>query len=290
MGVYLTDKHRIIVQGITGKVGKIQSKLALEYGTNIVGGVVPGKGGQSVLGLPVFNTVDEAIKKAGANASIIYVPAKYVADASKQALYSGIRLIVIISEFVPISDSLKIKALAKEKGAIVIGPNCPGILIPGIGKMGIIPTNTSSQGPIGVVSRSGTLAFEITANLTAAGIGQSAIVGIGGDPEPCTSMLEVLAAFEEDPYTKGIVMIGEIGSSAEVRSAQYIKELITKPVFSFIVGVTAPSDKKMGHAGAIIRAFSDTPQSKIRDLKKAGARIVYSTSELAPMILKEGIV
>lgn len=290
MAIYLTKEKKIIIQGITGTVGRVQSKLALEYGTNLVGGVVPGKGGETILGLPVYNTIKEAVKEKGANASVIYVPAKFVKKAANEALMAGLKLIVIITEHVPVADTLKIKALAKEKGAVVIGPNCPGLLTPGIGKMGIIPEHAPSSGYIGIISRSGTLAFEATANLTAAGIGQSTIVGIGGDPAPCTSMLEVLASFEEDPDTKGVVIIGEVGGTAEERAAQYIKEYMNKPVFAFIAGVTAPPGKKMGHAGAIIRGSSGTPQSKINALISAGVKIASSPVELSKLILETGIV
>ncbi len=290
MAIYLTIDKRIIVQGITGTVGKVQSELALEYGTSIVGGVVPGRGGETILNLPVYNTVKEAVDEKGANASIIYVPARGVKSAADEAIMAGLKLIVIITEHVPIADTIKIRALAREKEVVVIGPNCPGILTPGIGKMGIIPGHAPSLGNIGIISRSGTLAFEATANLTAAGIGQSTIVGIGGDPVPCTSMMEALAAFQEDPDTKGVVIIGEVGGSAEESASRYIKKYMNKPVFAYIAGVTAPPGKKMGHAGAIIKGSSGTPQSKIEALSSAGVKIASSPIELPKLILESGIV
>ena len=290
MAIYLTIDKRIIVQGITGTVGKVQSELALEYGTSIVGGVVPGRGGETILNLPVYNTVKEAVDEKGANASIIYVPARGVKSAAEEAIMAGLKLIVIITEHVPIADTIKIRILAREKEVVVIGPNCPGILTPGIGKMGIIPGHAPSLGNIGIISRSGTLAFEATANLTAAGIGQSTIVGIGGDPVPCTSMMEALAAFQEDPDTKGVVIIGEVGGSAEESASRYIKKYMNKPVFAYIAGVTAPPGKKMGHAGAIIKGSSGTPQSKIEALSSAGVKIASSPIELPKLILESGIV
>lgn len=290
MSIYLTKDKKIIVQGITGTVGKVQTELALEYGTNIVGGVVPGKGGSSILGIPVYNTVKEAVDEKGANASIIYVPAKVVKSAADESIMAGLELIVIITEHVPIADTLNIRALAREKGVVVIGPNCPGILAPNIGKMGIIPGHAPSPGHIGIISRSGTLAFEVAANLTAAEIGQSTIVGIGGDPVPCTSMIEALAAFEEDCDTKGVVIIGEVGGTAEESASLYIKQHMSKPVFAYIAGLTAPPGKKMGHAGAIIKGSSGTPKSKIEALSNAGVKVASSPKELPKLILKSGIV
>lgn len=290
MAIYLNKDTKIIVQGITGTVGKVQSQLAIEYGTNIVCGVVPGKGGKTILNLPVYDTVREAVDEKGANASVIYAPAKAVKSAAEEAIMAGLKLIVIITEHVPISDTLKIRALAREKEVVVIGPNCPGLLTPKIGKMGIIPGHAPSPGHIGIISRSGTLAFEATANLTAAGIGQSTIVGIGGDPVPCTSMMEVLAAFEEDSNTKGVVIIGEVGGSAEESASLYIKKYMTKPVFAFIAGVTAPPGKKMGHAGAIIKGSSGTPKSKIEALSSAGVKIASSPIELPKLIFESNIV
>lgn len=290
MAIYLTKDKKILVQGITGSVGKVQSKLAQEYGTNLVAGVVPKRGGESVLGLPIFDTVQEAVDETGANSSVIYVPARFVKNAATEALMAGLSLVVIITEHVPIADTLGIRALAREKGAVVIGPNCPGLLSPEIGKMGIIPGHAPSPGNIGVISRSGTLAFEATANLTAAEIGQSTIVGIGGDPQPGTSMLEALAAFEEDPDTKGIVIIGEVGGTAEENAAQYIKEHMKKPVFAYIAGVTAPPGKKMGHAGAIIKGSSGTPKSKIEALNNAGVKVASNPKELPNLILEANII
>jgi succinyl-CoA synthetase alpha subunit len=287
MAIYLTKDMRIVVQGITGTVGSIQTKLALSYGTNIVAGVSPNKRGQQIYGVPVYNTVKEAVIEQNANAALIFVPAAHAPNAAHAALDAGVKLMVIITEHIPIRESLLIKLHASETGAVVIGPNCPGLLSPGIGNMGIIPSKVSMPGRIGVVSRSGTLCFEITHNLTVAGIGQSTIVGIGGDAEPCTSFTDVLSSFEADPCTDAVVLIGEIGGSLEEQVSLYIKRFMNKPVFAYIAGRMAPPGKKMGHAGAIVRGSTGTVKSKVDALQQAGVYVAYSPMEIPEMILEK---
>ena len=284
MAIYLTRGTKVIIQGITGRVGSEQARLALEYGTNLVGGVSPGKGGQSVCGLPVFDSVAEAARQTGANASVIFIPARSAPEAAVEALDAGMELVVVITEHIPVGESLMMRAKAREKGAVVIGPNCPGILSVGIGKMGIIPSGVASPGRVGVISRSGTLSYEVAAGLTGAGLGQSTIVGIGGDPEPCAGIMEVLAAFERDGDTDAIVLVGEVGGDAEERAAAYIKERVTKPVFAYIAGRMAPEGKKMGHAGAIIQGNSGTAASKIEALKDNGVTVASTPAQLPGLI------
>jgi succinyl-CoA synthetase alpha subunit len=287
LAIYLTEQSKIIIQGITGKIGSLQAQQALAYNTRLVGGCSPGKGGQKVCGIPVFDTVREAVEKTGANASLIFVPAAYAPTAAHEALDAGIGLVVVITEHIPVGESLLMRSHAKENGAILIGPNCPGLLSPGIGKMGIVPEQTTKPGKLGILSRSGTLAFEVTAGLTTAGLGQSTIVGIGGDPEPCISMLEVLSAFEQDGGTDAIVLIGEIGGNAEEKAAAYIERYVTKPVFVYIAGRHAPAGKKMGHAGAIIQGNTGTASSKITAFQNAKVPIVTSPIELPGLIQKQ---
>ena len=285
MSIYLRKDMRIAVLGITGKVGAIQTKLALDYGSNIVAGVSPGKGGQQIYGIPIFDSIGEAIDKQGVNAAVIYVPAAKAPDAAHEAIDAGIELLVIITEHIPTKESILIKLHAREKGTVVIGPNCPGILSPGIGKLGIIPANVATPGRIGVVSRSGSLSFEITYGLSNIGLGQSTIVGIGGDSEPCTSFTDVLSSFEKDADTDAVVLIGEVGGSSEEKAAQYIKKYMKKPVFAYIAGRSAPPGKKMGHAGAIVRGTYGTVQSKVEALEAAGAYVANSPRDISKMIL-----
>ena len=284
VAIYLTKESRVIIQGITGRVGSAQAGFALEYGTNLVGGVSPGKGGQFVRGVPVFNSALEAVNETGANASVVFIPASGAAEAVVEALEAGVKLIVVITEHIPARDSLMTRAKAREKGAVIIGPNCPGVLSVGIGKMGIMPTGVVSPGRIGVISRSGTLSYEVTAGLTAAGFGQSTIVGVGGDPYPCASIMEVLAAFERDKDTDATVLIGEVGGDGEERAAAYIKTRIKKPVFAYIAGRMAPEGKKMGHAGAIIHGNAGTAASKITALKNNGVMVASTPVELPDLI------
>ncbi|HEY3316236.1 MAG TPA: succinate--CoA ligase subunit alpha [Bacillota bacterium] len=285
MAVLLTPDKRIIVQGITGSVGSAQARWALECGTKVVAGTSPGKGGQTVEGLPVYNTVKEAVDRHQANASVIFVPAAFAPAAAHEALDAGLKLVVIITENIPVKDTLAIQAHAAETGADVVGPNCPGLLTPGVGKMGIIPHNITRKGRVGLVSRSGTLAFEACADLTAAGFGQSTVIGIGGDPVPSMPFVKALQLFEADPETDYAVLVGEIGGSAEEEAAEYIRQM-HKPVFAYITGRSAPPGKKMGHAGAIIRGSAGTAQGKIAALEAAGVRVA-DTPAGVPQLIKE---
>lgn len=284
MAIYLNQDTRILIQGITGSVGSTQAKITKDYGSAIVGGVAPGKGGQEVYGLPVFDSVAEAVERTGANASVIFVPASAAPGAAHSALDAGLRLVVVISEHVPVRESLGMQFHARECGAVVIGPNCPGLLTPGVGRMGIIPGHAATPGNVGVVSRSGTLAFEVAADLTAAGIGQSTIVGIGGDVAPCTTLSEVLSRFQEDPSTEAVVIVGEVGGSAEEQAAEFIKSSMSKPVFAFVAGRCAPQGKKMGHAGAIVRGNTGTAAHKVRALEASGVVVAKSPSQLPDLI------
>ena len=283
--ILLNKNTRAIVQGITGKVGQIQTRWMLEAGTPIVAGVTPGKGGQVIEGLPVYDTVAEAVAQEGANASVIFVPAAFARQAAFEAIDANLDLVVIITEHIPIRDTLEIKYRAHLSGIRVIGPNCPGILVPGIGKLGIMPQNIFTPGSIGVVGRSATLSYEIIANLTDAGLGQTAAVGIGGDPVVCTEFSEVLRLFEEDPDTQGVVLIGEIGGSAEERAVDQIRAM-HKPVVALIAGRSAPPGRRFGHAGAIVRAGSGGAEQKIKVLTEAGVTIAETPAEI-PGLLKQ---
>ena len=277
----LIDTHtKVICQGFTGSQGTFHSEQALEYGTQLVGGVTPGKGGSTHLGLPVFNTVKEAIIATGATASVIYVPAPFCKDSILEAIDAGIQLIVTITEGIPTQDMLAIKAHLNETGCRMIGPNCPGVITPGQCKIGIMPAHIHLPGSVGIVSRSGTLTYEAVEQTTAIGLGQSTCVGIGGDPIPGTSFTDVLALFEQDPQTKTIVMIGEIGGSAEEQAAAYIQAHVSKPVVAYIAGITAPAGKRMGHAGAIIASGKGTAADKTAALKAAGVTVVTSLADI----------
>ena len=284
----LVDKNtRLLVQGITGNEGTFHSRAMLAYGTNVVAGVTPGRGGQLAVDgkVRVFNTVQEAVDATGANTSIIYVPAPLNAtDAICESAAAGIKLIVCISEGVPANDMVSTYAVVKEAGARLIGPNCPGLLTPGQAKVGIIPGNIVTPGPVGVVSKSGTLTYEAVDALTRIGLGQTTIVGIGGDPIIGTSFIDVLELFEADPETKAIVLIGEIGGTAEQDAARYIEAHVTKPVVSFIAGQTAPPGKRMGHAGAIISGGEGTAQEKIAALEAVGVRVAKLPTDLARLV------
>ncbi|MDR1659458.1 MAG: succinate--CoA ligase subunit alpha [Desulfovibrio sp.] len=274
---------RGIVQGATGTVGRKQTKWMLEAGTNLVAGVTPGKEGQEVEGLPVYSRVRDAVDKLGANASVIFVPPAFVPDAAREAMDAGIRFIVIVTEFLPVRDTLEIRERAKLMGVTVIGPNCPGVFVPGHGKLGIMPASIFTPGTVGVVGRSATLSYEVVGNLTDAGFGQRAAVGIGGDPVACTGFVPVLQWFERDPGTGAVALIGEIGGYAEEQAAEFIKTM-TKPVVGLIAGRFAPPGKRFGHAGAIIRAGSGGPEAKVRALEDAGVRIGISPAELPDML------
>jgi succinyl-CoA synthetase alpha subunit len=277
----LVDKNtRLVVQGITGKEGSFHTKQMVEYGTNVVGGVTPGKGGTTHEGIPVFNTVEEAVREAGANVSIIYVPPPFAADAIIEAAAAGMPLVVCITEGIPAIDMVGVKRFIEGTGTRLIGPNCPGIISPGKCKIGIMPGHIHREGNIGVVSRSGTLTYEAVGQLTALGLGQSTAIGIGGDPIIGTTHTDALALFEADPETEGIVMIGEIGGTAEEEAAAYAKAHVTKPIVAFIAGQTAPPGRRMGHAGAIIAGGKGTAAEKMSALEAAGIRVVRSPADI----------
>jgi succinyl-CoA synthetase alpha subunit len=277
----LVDKNtRLVVQGITGKEGSFHTKQMVEYGTNIVGGVTPGKGGTTHEGIAVFNTVEQAVKDAGANASVIYVPPPFAADAIIEAAAAGLPLVVCITEGIPALDMVKVKRFLEGTATRLVGPNCPGVISPGKCKVGIMPGHIHKEGRIGVVSRSGTLTYEAVGQLTALGLGQSTAIGIGGDPIIGTTHKDALALFEADAETEGIVMIGEIGGTAEEEAAEYARANVSKPIVAFIAGQTAPPGRRMGHAGAIISGGKGTADEKMAALTAAGIRVVKSPADI----------
>ena len=274
MSIFVNKNTRLLVQGITGKEGQFHTRQCVAYGTGVVAGVTPGKGGQKMDEIPVFNTVKEAVKKTGANCSMIFVPPSFAADAIMEAADAGIALIVVITEGIPVIDMMKVKNYIAGKRSRIIGPNCPGIITPGECKIGIMLGHIhKSGGPVGVVSRSGTLTYEVVHQLTQKGIGQTTCIGIGGDPVNGTNFIDCLDAFQKDKDTKGIVMVGEIGGTAEEEASEFISKNVTKPVVGFIAGLTAPPGRRMGHAGAIISGKSGTAQGKIAAMKKGGVHI-----------------
>ena len=280
MSVLVDKSTRLVVQGLTGKEGTFHAKQMVEYGTNVVAGVTPGKGGTTHEGIPVFNTVADAVNEAGANASVIYVPPSFAADAVMEAADAGIPVIVCITEGIPTLDMVKVKEYLRNKPSRLIGPNCPGIISPGKCKIGIMPGHIHREGNIGVVSRSGTLTYEAVGQLTALGLGQSSAIGIGGDPIVGTTHVDALRLFQADDETIGIVMIGEIGGSAEEEAAAFAKENVTKPIVAFIAGQTAPPGRRMGHAGAIIAGGKGTAAEKMKALADAGIRVVKSPADI----------
>ncbi|MFS8638178.1 MAG: succinate--CoA ligase subunit alpha [Gemmatimonadota bacterium] len=289
MAIFIDENTRLLVQGITGRDGSFHARQMMEYGTNVVGGVTPGKGGQKFEGpngktVPIFDTMERAVRETGANASVIYVPPAFAADAIMEAADAGIPFIVAITEGIPVLDMTRVYPFVKEKGARLLGPNCPGLLAPGKSKVGIMPGHIATPGPVGVVSRSGTLTYEVVFQLTNAGIGQSTCVGIGGDPIIGTNFIDCLAAFEADPETKAIVMIGEIGGTAEQEAAEYIARNLSKPVVGFIAGQTAPPGRRMGHAGAIISGSAGTAEEKIEAFKANGIGVARKPSDIVGLI------
>ena len=279
MSIWLDSKSKIVVQGITGKNGQFHSEQMLDYGSKVIGGVTPGKGGQETLGLPIWDTMNEAVD-AGANVSCVFVPPAFAADAMMEAADSGIELIVGITEGIPALDMVKVKKYLSSKDTRLIGPNCPGIITPGESKVGIMPGHIHRRGDVGVISRSGTLTYEAVNQVTEKGLGQSTCIGIGGDPVNGTNFIDCLEAFENDKNTKSIIMIGEIGGSAEEIASEYVKEHISKPVVGFIAGRTAPPGKRMGHAGAIISGGKGTASEKMKAMERAGIHVTENPAEL----------
>ena len=286
MSILVNKDTKVICQGITGEQGTFHTKQMVAYGTKMVGGVTPGKGGTDVDGIPVFDTVGDAVKKTGANASVIYVPAGFAADAIMEAVDAGIELVVCITEGIPVLDMVKVRRFMQGTNSRLVGPNCPGVITPDQCKIGIMPGHIHKAGSVGVVSRSGTLTYEAVDQLTRLGMGQSTCVGIGGDPVNGTNFIDVLELFQKDPGTDAIVMIGEIGGTAEEEAAEFIRENVTKPVVGYIAGATAPKGKRMGHAGAIISGGKGTAEEKFEAMQKAGIKITRSTAEIGKSMME----
>jgi succinyl-CoA synthetase alpha subunit len=285
VSIFIDNSTKLVVQGITGRDGSFHAKQMIEYGTQVVAGVTPGKGGQTFEGTaPIFDTVHDAVQATGANTSVIYVPPMYAADAIMEAAAAGVKFIVCITEGVPVLDMTRVYPFVKEHGARLLGPNCPGLITPGESKVGIIPGRICAPGPVGVVSRSGTLTYEVVNALTKAGIGQSTCVGIGGDPINGTNFIDCLAAFEKDPNTKAVAMMGEIGGTDEQEAADFVKNHMTKPVVGFIAGQTAPPGRRMGHAGAIISGSAGTAAEKIEAFKAAGMGVAQRPADFVELI------
>ncbi len=287
MSIFVDKNTKLLVQGITGKEGQFHTRQCVAYGTQVVAGVTPGKGGQKMDDVPVFNSVKDAVKETGANCSMIFVPPPFAADAIMESADGGVDVIVAITEGIPVMDMMKVKNYIQDKPVRLIGPNCPGIITPGECKIGIMPgVIHKAGGPIGVVSRSGTLTYEVVHQLTEQGIGQTTCIGIGGDPVNGTNFIDCLSAFQDDPDTKGIVMVGEIGGTAEEEAARFIKEKVTKPVVGFIAGLTAPPGRRMGHAGAIISGGSGTAQGKVSAMKDVGTHVCEDLGRLGELCAK----
>jgi succinyl-CoA synthetase alpha subunit len=285
MSIFIDRKTRLVVQGITGRDGSFHTRQTIDYGTNVVAGVTPGKGGQRFEGrVPIFNTVAEAVTEAGANTAVIYVPARFAADAVYEAADAGVALVVCISEGVPVLDMTRVMPYLRERGVRLIGPNCPGLISPGRAKVGIIPGQICREGSVGVVSRSGTLTYEVVHQLTRAGFGQTTCVGIGGDPIIGTNFIDCLEGFQADPETKAIVMIGEIGGTDEQQAAEFAKAKVTKPIVGFIAGQTAPPGRRMGHAGAIISGASGTAAEKMAAFERCGIGVMKRPADVVPLL------
>lgn len=285
MSIFIDNDTRLVIQGITGRDGSFHAKQMMEYGTQVVAGVTPGKGGQKFEGrVPIFDTVEDAVRETGANTSVIYVPPAFAADAMFEAADAGVGFIVCITEGVPVLDMMRVRPYVEEKGARLLGPNCPGLISPGKSKVGIIPGNITEPGPVGLVSRSGTLTYEVVYKLMGAGVGTTTCVGIGGDPINGTSFIDCLAAFEADPETKAIVVIGEIGGTDEQDAARYVSEHLSKPVVGFIAGQTAPPGRRMGHAGAIISGSAGTAEEKITTFEQNGIGVAKRPLDVVGLI------
>ncbi|MFC1873676.1 succinate--CoA ligase subunit alpha [Chloroflexota bacterium] len=286
MSILLNRETRVLVQGITGKAARVQTKLMLEYGTNIVAGVTPDRGGEEIEGVPVFNTVDEAVAERGADASVLFVPPPAVKEAVANTIAAGIGLIVVVTEHVPVHDVMEIREYASERGAWLIGPTSPGIITPGEAKIGILPGNMFTPGRIGIISRSGTLSYEVSINLATAGLGQSTVVGVGADPVVLTNMADILELFEKDPETDLVVIVGEVGGIQEENAALFIDRWMDKPVVAYIAGHSAPEGKRMGHAGAIIQGSQGTPQSKVNALQEVGVDVAMYPTDVVELVQK----
>jgi len=286
MSILINDSTRVIVQGITGRIGKAQAHWMLEYGTKVVGGVTPGKGGATVEGLPVFNSVNDAVKETGANASVFFVPAAFVLDAFMETIDAGIKLIVIVPEHIPVRDVMKMRNYAIEKGVFALGPTTPGILVPGKGKMGIMPASMFAPGRVGVISRSGTLSYELAGILSENDVGQSTVVGMGADPVVLRNLADILELFEEDDGTDAVIVVGEVGGEQEEKAAGFIARRMTKPVATYIAGRYSPQGKRMGHAGAIVRGASGTVAGKQEALRAAGVTVLESPIHAAAWAVK----
>lgn len=284
MSILIDANTKVVVQGITGRQGAFHTKLMLEYGTQVVAGMTPGKGGEWVHGVPVFDTVKASVEATGADTSVIFVPARFAPDAIYEAADAGVELIICLTEHIPVLDMIRVRAYLDRKGVRMVGPNCPGLLTPGQAKVGIIPGSIATPGPVGVVSRSGTLTYEVVYALTSRGIGQSTCVGIGGDPINGTNFIDVLRMFEEDPETEQVIMIGEIGGDDEEQAAAFIANHMSKPVAAFIAGRSAPPGRKMGHAGAIVQGGSGTAEGKIEALNAAGVKVADHPEQIVDLI------
>ena len=281
MSIFLDETTRILVQGITGKIGRVQTHWMREYNTPIVGGVTPGKGGTTVEGVPVFDSVAEAVEETGANASVFFVPAPFVLDAFYETVDAGVRFIVVVPEHIPVHDVMKMRTYALERDVLALGPTTPGILVPGKGKMGIMPVSLFAPGRLGIISRSGTLSYEFAGILSEANVGQSAVVGMGADPVVLTNLLDILRLFEEDDETDGVVIVGEVGGEQEEKAAEYIADSMKKPVAAYIAGQYSPQGKRMGHAGAIVRGSAGTVEGKCKALEEAGSTILTTPIHVA---------
>jgi len=289
MGILINDATRVIVQGITGKIGSTQTRWMLHYGTPVVGGITPGKGGTIVEGLPVFDSVEEAVKQTGANASVFFVPAAFVLDAFYETVDAGIKLIVIVPEHIPVNDVMRMRAYAAAKGVFALGPTTPGILVPGKGKMGIMPGSLFAPGRVGIISRSGTLSYEFAGILSEKKIGQSAVIGMGADPVILTNLPDILSLFEADKRTDAVIIVGEVGGVQEEKAAEFIAKKMKKPVAAYIAGRLSPQGKRMGHAGAIVRGAAGTVASKCQALQAAGATLLKSPIEVLDWAVKNNI-
>ncbi len=289
MSILINDSTRVIVQGITGRIGSTQTHWMLEYGTKVVGGVTPGKGGSTVEGVPVFNSVHEAVKETGANASVFFVPAAFVLDAFMETIDAGVKLIVIVPEHIPVRDVIKMRSYALEKGVFALGPTTPGILVPGKGKMGIMPASMFAPGRVGVISRSGTLSYEFAGILSENHVGQSTVVGMGADPVVLRNLADILELFEEDEGTDAVIVVGEVGGEQEEKAAGFISRRMTKPVATYIAGKYSPQGKRMGHAGAIVRGSTGTVAGKQEALRAAGAEVLESPIHVAAWAKKHNL-